>query len=256
MESTKQLKAFSTDAVGELVKNVEANQKLYCSAKSWAEGSLVKLPKTTIPTNLILKNKIELKLGLPQEKTELDRDNAIQLHQCLIDLTPVQARDSRLWTFLAHETCWEYMRSRWPVTTRANSINYIKEHYFVTTQQSRALIRHGIARLWWYGHLTFDETRTNPYQLTHILLKTLDITASILERNLGKNRLVRTTLLDFLLMHEDVFLQKGERSKNAVRSLVKSLNLRGGSAILDAMPKSSLEKFLANQLTAIEREVM
>jgi hypothetical protein len=85
-------------------------------------------------------------------------------------------------------------------------------------------------------------------------LKTLDITASVLERNLGKNRLVRTTLLDFLLAHQQFFLQKGEKSKNAVRSLIKSLNLRGGSAILDSMPKSSLEKFLSNQLKGIKKE--
>jgi hypothetical protein len=108
--------------------------------------------------------------------------------------------------------------------------------------------------LWWYGYLTFDATRTNPYELTHVLLKTLDITASILERNLGKNRLVRTTVLDFLQEHKRVFLQKGEKSKNAVRSLVKALNLRGGSAILDAMPQSSLQKFLSNQLPVIEKE--
>jgi hypothetical protein len=254
MESSNQLSVFSLDAIGQLLNGVSANQSRYLSTKSWALEWLSKTPNRTICTRIRFEKKLELKIGLAREKTEYDLDNSIRMHQFLYSLTPVQARDPRLWTFLAHETCWEYMISRWPVPVKQDSSSYINEHYFVTTKQSRALIRHGIARLWWYGYLTYDASRTDPYELTHVLLKTLDITASVLERNLGKNRLVRVTLLEFFLEHNHIFLQRGESSKIAVRTLVKSLNLRGGSAILDAMPKSSLRKFLSSQLSRIEKD--
>ncbi|WP_367869913.1 DUF6339 family protein [Paenibacillus larvae] len=33
----------------------------------------------------------------------------------------------------------------------------IKERYFLMANRDRALIRNGIARLWWYGYVSYDE---------------------------------------------------------------------------------------------------
>jgi Family of unknown function (DUF6339) len=60
------------------------------------------------------------------------------------------------------------------------------QRYFVPQSQSRALLRNGVARLWWTAHVSFDPERANNYELTGTLLARLDITQQILERNMGR----------------------------------------------------------------------
>lgn len=72
-----------------------------------------------------------------------------------------------------------------PLSARVRAIlaRFIEARYFVAQNEGRALLRNGIARLWWVAHLSHDATRNNPYELTAALLYTLDITQQILEWN-------------------------------------------------------------------------
>ncbi len=252
-----EIKAFSHSATSELLQQVEDNFERYKQEKPWAAAAMKSMQHGVIATRLKPAKKIELLADPPKQKGHYDLENSIRLHQSLPNMTPVQARDPRLWAFLAHDTFWEYMRNRWAVeTVRANenSITYIKTHYFVAQQASRALSRHGIARLWWHGHLTFDESRQNPYELTNVLLKTLDITQTILERSLGRNRTVRLAFLAYLLEHQELFLRSGDKARSAVRYLAKSLNLHGGACLLDAMGGDGLKRYFDQVLPRIEQE--
>ncbi|MEV2908009.1 DUF6339 family protein [Paenibacillus larvae] len=52
------------------------------------------------------------------------------------------------------------MRKRWPVESyldKDKPEEAIKERYFLMANRDRALIRNGIARLWWYGYVSYDE---------------------------------------------------------------------------------------------------
>jgi len=63
-----------------------------------------------------LETKFELKgsLGLdePEDRNLKDLENAIRVHKALRHLTPLQARDPRLWTRFTHVEFWSYMRKR------------------------------------------------------------------------------------------------------------------------------------------------
>lgn len=100
----------------------------------------------------------------------------IRFHRALRHLTPLQARDPRIWTRLAHMEFWPYMRLRWPVekhmSNRNSAARFVESRYFVEQSPSRALLRNGVARLWWTAQLSHDPDRDNPHELTTVLHST------------------------------------------------------------------------------------
>jgi uncharacterized protein DUF6339 len=169
---------------------------------------------------------------------QLDAENARRVYSWLRNLTPSVAMEERLWAHLTHCVFAEYMAIRWP----AKNEGVVCRRYLFEGNSFAALARNGIARLWWAGNLTHDETRSDPFELTKVLFMRQDIQVSLLERTIGKCPNVRTTVLEYLRdngsrLSEDSF---GRR----IQLLLKELNLWGGVAILDALPKNEIENFL------------
>jgi hypothetical protein len=198
-----------------------------------------------------------LELLDPKGDDRKDLENAKRLHKALPNLSLVQARDPRLWTRLAHVELWSYMRKRWDAgkhsSKPAKQETYIRTHYFVAQNASRALVRNGIARLWWYAKVTYDPNRNNPYELTQVLLQMLDITQQILERSYGRAPTVAVGFLEFLLQHKKTLLGAGNENRRRIRHLAKHLNLRGGYSLLDCLTKNDVIAVLEDEYTAIEK---
>lgn len=186
--------------------------------------------KIEIPGN------IELVIGDSRSGTDLE--NSIKVYNALQDkLTPVQACDPRLWAYLCHETFWDYMKWRWPPA----KISTIKSRYFVNGSSSRALSRNGLARLWWFAHLTYDKKRSNPYELTGVFLRHQDIQHNLIERNFGRNTNVLHAVLDFLKS------RPGINSKDDYVKIGKIINRRGGVVLLDCQSNEQITNYLNEQ---------
>lgn len=230
----------------------------YQLADSWAEdfadGAKWELP-TSLQPRLAGGANFGHLLADPESDDLMDTENSIRLHKALPDLTPAQARDPRLWTRLTHVEFWAYMRRRWPIerhlANRKKTERYVEERHFVARSEGRALLRNGMARLWWYAHLTHDAGRDNPYELTAVLLKNLDITQQILERSMGRCRAVLVAFLEFLMQNPGL-LEGGDANRTKIRVLAKSLNLYGGVAVLDCLDPATLKNHLAAELERVQ----
>jgi hypothetical protein len=189
-------------------------------------------------------------IQLPISKTELcDLENTRTLYTALRHLTPLQACDPRLWAYMTHVMHWEYMRKRWPVEQyhgKQNLRDNIQERYFFMPNKSRALIRNGMARLWWYGHCSYDDTRQDPFELTTALLKNLDVAQSILERAFSLNTNVTKTMLAVLLDREKN--GKAFYIRNKVRDLAKYMVQIGGVTIIDALEEPDLRDLVSEKI--------
>ena len=138
-----------------------------------------------------------------ETRIQHDIENSILLHRAFPDLTRVEAGDPRLWTRLTHVEGRAYMRKRWDVGQPKHAddpdkaLRYALQHYFLAgSSPSRALTRNGMSRLWWYAALTHDPARSDPYELTRVLLSALDIAQQLYGAELrpgraGPNRLSR-----------------------------------------------------------------
>jgi hypothetical protein len=177
----------------------------------------------------------------PAQSAEADLESSIKLYEAL-EINETQASDPRLWTYLSHVTFWSYMRKRWALeNVRQNDspIGRVNDRYILTTPGLESLSRHGIARLWWYAHLTIDTNRNDKYELTKILLKRAEISVGILERVVGTNYNTRTAILEFLKENEEILI-----NENLTRSLLKAFNLFGGIKILPILEVPELKEIL------------
>jgi len=164
-----------------------------------------------------------IELVMPEGSDRKDLENTKILYEAYRSLTPTQASDARLWTHLTHVNFWNYMQQRWPLNEAKKPINRVRDRYFLRSLKLETLIRNGLSRLWWYGFLTYDENRSNPWELTEILLSRADLAVGITERAFGCNVNIRTAILEFLAENPDV-----KESENLSRELLVRLNLVGG----------------------------
>jgi hypothetical protein len=246
------LSVFRNAFVNSLRTNVRTNLDKYLRDDKWVTA-LGSPSVRDLPTRI--ETKTALILDVPDDDNLKDLENAIRLHKFLNQLTPLQARDPRLWTRLTHVDCWQYMRKRWPLerfgADADKGTRFIATRYFISQSDSRALMRNGISRLWWTAHMSYDPQRTNPYELTTVLLHTLDITQQLMERNMGRSPVIVTGFLEFLMQNKEKVLVAGDQGRERVRKLAKFLNMYGGVCLLDCLTQTDIITLLGGELGRI-----
>lgn len=191
-------------------------------------------------------------LHLPEGKNFFDAENARLIHQQLGDLTPVVASDPRLWARLTHVECWQYMLARWPVDKNTTA-ETIRARYFFSGTDSRALLRNGISRLWWYAAITHDPKRKDQYELTDAAFLRLDIAQNLFENSFGRSKQLVHAYLEFVLKHRDRCIDEGETSRQRMRYIASCVNGRTGVGVVDAVSKKQLTEFLEYELDRFDK---
>ena len=199
--------------------------------------------KSLIETDLVIEK--QLALNPPQGKAINDIENAILVFETFSLLTPAEATDEKLWATLAHNDCWDYMRKRWPVedNTAKNKAEYVEQRYFIKGVNTKNLLRHGIARLWWAVYLTKDENRENPYELTEEIFSMLDYTTHLMAGVQGRNRTFSKTVLSFVIDNKELFSKYKEKK---VRFLLQKLNYMAGYKVFSALTAKEIFEILNN----------
>jgi hypothetical protein len=246
------LTIFRNAFVGALRANIPTNLDRYRRNDKWV-AEIGQSSARDLQTRIEIKTAVDL--DDPVKDNLKDLENAIRVHKLLHKLTPLQARDPRLWTRLAHVDCWQYMRKRWPLERFGGDDEkgerFIASRYFIAQNDSRALMRNGMARLWWTAHMSHDGARDNPYELTSVLLSTLDITQQLLERNLGRAPSVLKGFLEFLLQNKNELLSGGDLNRVRIRKLAVFLNMYGGAYLLDCLSEREIITILGVELQRI-----
>ncbi|MBE9917863.1 hypothetical protein G8C92_28080 [Paenibacillus donghaensis] len=240
---------ISESSLDDLKSNIRHNIPSYSANVPWLDqyfGS----ESWSFPSKIRVE---DVDLHMPISSTvHFDLENTRKVYSTLKDITLVQACDERMWTYLTHQTFWNYMRERWPVESYINKEkpeDAIKERYFFMSNKGRALVRNGIARLWWYGYVSYDEDREDPFELTAVLLSKLDIAQSLLERVFSGNRDITRAVLTVL--HQKEKIEGIAVSRIIFRSLMMYINQLGGVTILDVLDRSELENLIETKLNAL-----
>ena len=229
------------NALDRLKVNIESNEEYYNKNNPWLSDYFES-------NNFYLPSKInidEIELKFPESsRKNFDLENTKRIYSGLKDLTITQATDERLWAYLTHVVFWNYMRKRWGAKN-------IKSRYFFHSNSDRALVRNGIARLWWFGYVSYDEEYKNPFKLTEILLNKQDTAHSLTERSFSRNPKIIKSILALL-----ADLNKKERNKylkrKKFRNLMKHINYLGGVTVLDALDTEEIEEIIIDKLIKLE----
>jgi len=230
----QEIKVFTYDYLVELQRNIEIQEE-YSAYLSDSFEYKENYPKGK--TGVFISQDFTFKM--PDANSSYDLENSILLYENIIGLNPTIASDSRLWTYLTHVRFWDYMKKRWPIDNLEDPKGRIMDRYHLKYLKLESLTRNGIARLWWYVHLTVDENRKDKYELTKILLSRAEIAVGLLERALGSNRNIRIAILEFLLKNDTI-----RKSENQTRTLYRQMNLLGGVKNLPFLKPSEIQEYL------------
>lgn len=218
----------SWDDLSAIKSNLEnyANKFMY-SSNEWIEAELGHSPLTDTRYSMT-----DFALDMSEEKPFLTEAKNVQLvYENLKFLSDSQASDERIWAGLCLGPFWEYVQYRWDMKRKCTKSN-IEQHYFFGFGARRSLTRNAIARLWWIGRLTYDESRSDPYELSTFVCENSDYIMHILERNTSNNPMIIRAFLSAILKAREEGLHI---DTNVVGELAKYLNLLGGTYILDCL---------------------
>ena len=177
-----------------------------------------------------------------------DVDNALIVYEALSGLTSHQASIERMWVYLCHCDCPQYVTERWlgqRPEKDEDAVQKVRNHFFAAG--NRALIRdNGLARLWWLGKIAHDTDPENPREFLTILLHRQDVRSALIERpSVSTNRRVLRAIYE--VMREQWSNGGALFTREAFRSWMIALNRRGGVVLLDVLPEEALGQLLRDE---------
>lgn len=181
------------------------------------------------------------KIKMPSNMEDFEVENCLALHEYLAELSPYEARDERLWTYLTHTTLLEYTRARWPIPQEDDkAVAYISAHFFART--NRQIERDNAAsRLWWMAHLCTRVEGIAQKDALEAFLFRSDVRANIIERpTVAQSTNVFGVILKSLV--KSASGQKALFERTTFRKVMMELNSIGGFKLLDALPEPELDK--------------
>lgn len=244
------LRYFTEEAYDKLLSDIPGNAEKYSEENDW-------LPEYFGSENDYYKiSSVEVSefepLYIPgrkddAQKSREDLENTKRLHRAFINLTPYQASIKYMWTYLCHAipAYRNYIRDRWMQDERENTI---RNRFFVTDYTS-LLNDNALSRLWWFGHLTYDPHRENPYELTEILLANQTICTDVMDTS---NRMNPDRIRGILMAIKDFKneIPNGEGITEYFRECKKYLNHYAAVTILESLTPEEIRdlayKYMVN----------
>lgn len=248
---------FTENAYDKLLNDVAANSDRYGSDEDWLPeyfGNTESYYKTSI----VNVNKFTPYYAPGQkddlQKSSEDLTNTRLLFDAFRNLTPIQASNKYLWTYLCHAIpeYRKYINNRWMQQKRENTI---VTHYFVTDQKDSLRNDNALSRLWWYGYLTYDNQNSNPYELTEILLTNQTICTDFMDtlnrRNFSRAKGVLLALKEFKKV-----LNEKEGITDYFRECNKYLNHYAAVTVMEFLDSNEIQDLAYNFMVKLRNDIL
>lgn len=238
---------FTEDAYVKLFSDISLNSDKYMSDEEWLSEYFGGTEYYMMSTVDVGKFTPSYSLGKKDDAQKASEDlvNTRLLYDAFKKLTPLQASNKYMWTYLCHAfpEYREYIKDRWLQEARENTI---KSRFFVTTSDS-LLNDHALSRLWWYGYLTYDENNPNPYALTEVLLTNQTICTDVMDTS---NRMNPERMKGVLLAIKDFKneISDSEGITEYFRECKKYLNHYAAVTTLEFLDSSEIRDLAFNYM--------
>lgn len=171
-----------------------------------------------------------------------DGANSQTVHETLGGMDRSNAADPRLWTYLALVTQREFMMRRWSLNPEGNWKGRVVDRWLMQRPTRRALVRNGVARLWWIAELTCDArlerpmsaVAGDPYAYTKWVFGNEDRVPAIFERELGASPAVMWAVIEALQA------SAATNQSAEVRRLAKEVRVNAGFRSLESLDEARL----------------
>lgn len=248
------LSYFTEEAYESLLHDIRKNAENYASDEDWLttyfSGTDGYFKTSSVDVGAFSPHYTPGKKDDAQKSQE-DLINTRLIYDAFRNLTPLQASNKYMWTYLCHAVpeYRNYIRDRWMQDERENTI---KSRFFVTTPGS-LLNDNALSRLWWYGYLTYDRSSSHHYALTEILFTNQTICTDVMDTfnrmNYDRMRGVLMAIRDF----KDV-LGNNEGITDYFRECKKYLNHYAAVTTLEFLDSEEIRDLAFNYMIKLREE--
>ncbi|SHG56107.1 DUF6339 family protein [Ornithinibacillus halophilus] len=199
----------------------------------------------------VIESKIEFdmpELNYHEDYSVSDRENVKKIYDAFKHLNLSQATQERLWSGLAHTQFRDFSYYRLKNELENKNDTRINTGMFFKNSKKRSLFVHVLARLWWVGYMTYDETNEkNPYWLTEFFCEKDFSARSVVffASNFTSNRNITKGILKTLLKWQELGIPI---KRDHFVQANKYLNVVGGAMILDMLTVEEVEEMVDSYL--------
>ena len=238
---------FEEAAYDKLSSEISKNAEKYLLGENWLDEYFQETPysaESTIEVSRVAGSLLHSKNPTDEQKRNEDIHNVKVIYGTYKDyITPLTATNKYMWSCLCHKEFSEYIRDRWFSNPRDIS-KTIKTRFFMDGKDGK--FDNAIARLWWYGYISYDESAPNPFHLTEILLSAQQICTDLIDESYSSNKVVVKAMLLALKAIKEEFPEKG--LSQPWRDCVKYINRCGAVINLDFVGADKVYKLTYNYL--------
>ena len=238
------LEYVTTEVLHDLEANFQSHKQHYIDLdKEWFDDYFKK-------TGGLRPSKIECEeFVLDMDKRDdnfyrSDLNNIKTVYTALKHIPISLASDPRLWIGLSFNQFWDYITTRRKEEIVNGSDKDIQNSFFFTYGVKRSAHIHYLSRLWWAGRISYDETRSDPFELTELLCRKGLAGTMILfsSSNLTANKNLALGILDSIKKRVDA----GENLSRDTyfRDPTRYLNQMGAVTILDTLSREQTTKLI------------
>lgn len=249
MSDSSTLKFFTESAVEDIAHHLDVSE---------TAGDLFDLIDAMVRDSVFW-HELEWSLGaeIPDLDAESDAKSAIALHRYLGRMTPVQASDRRLWTWLSCVDFRDYTSARWPLD-REGWKRRFRDRWALSGARRETLTRNAISRLWRAADLVYDpellhplsREQQDPYAYVWPLLQKQDRFVSMMERDISSTPSVLFALLD-------AFHQYGDQtSEKHAREIMKEVLLVAGYRELATLSDAAVAQEVGNITRLVDQRLL
>lgn len=180
-----------------------------------------------------------------------DFENVKAMYEAFKHLTVSQATQERLWVGLAHLQMRDYFLFRLKDDLDKKNEKRLKSALFFVNGAKRSLFVHVLARLWWVGYMTYDESNLkDPYWLTEFFCSREFSGRSVyfFSSNFTGNRTITKGVLRALKkLNDEGFEMKRAHFVEAGRYL----NIVGGAMIIDILDEDEIAEMIETRIRKV-----
>ncbi|ARP43135.1 MULTISPECIES: DUF6339 family protein [Geobacillus] len=239
------LKFISDEALMDLRGNYDSYKEHYYNEDhEWFDNYFKEEGK-------VLESNIQFEVPVLNMETDYaisDKENVKVIYEALKHLTVNQATQEKLWAGLAHLQLREFAFYRLKKDLESKNDKRINTALFFKNGNKRSLFVHILARLWWVGYMTYDESnKQDPYWLTNFFCSKDFSARSVIffSSNFTSNRTITKGILKCLVGFEENGI---EIKRDHFVQANKYLNIVGGAMILDMLTEEEVKEMVEKYL--------
>lgn len=177
---------------------------------------------------------------VPETGRDAEVHNSMLVGRALASMTPVLARENRVWIRLSHVEGLGYARERWLRNLPEDKVaRNVRIHFFASTW-TRCRDDHALARLWWNHRIASSIRPEAPERALQLILSTADIRSSFIERaRIGTRIPLAKGILRRLDQDENL-----RTSQSEFRKFMKALNTRAAGAHIETWDEKRIDNLL------------